>query len=510
MKVMSMKDSCGKVYLVGAGPGDPGLLTVRGRECLLEADLVIYDYLANATLLEFSPRAALIYVGKQKSNHTLPQEEINRLMVHHARAGKVVVRLKGGDPFVFGRGGEEALELASQGIPFEVVPGVTSGIAAAAYGGIPVTQREVSRSVTLVTGHHSSKGDGAGLGLANLGKEGTLVFYMGLSNLASIVQELKGIGRGGDTPAAVIEWGTFGRQRTITGSLDTIEAQATAAQVKTPAVCVVGEVVRFHEQLSWFECRPLHGIRFMVTRARAHPSKLVHELRALGGDVFEFPTQEVEPVDQADFETTGWDWIILTGVNAVEMLIHLLQSQGKDARDLAQVKLCVIGASTRDALRKYFLKPDFAPATYDASQIVTGMEREGGSMEGKKMVIPHSDIVDSALPESMRARGALVTELTTYTMGQPKDASMRASSLADYAPHLVVFTSSAAVKGLCGILEDDQLDELKNTASFAAMGPVTAKAALQMGIDISVEPEEHTVRELLKAIEMWAASMKAT
>ncbi len=254
-----MSEAIGKVYLVGAGPGDPGLLTLRGKECLTLADVVVYDYLANPELLVHAPTAEHIYVGKQKSNHTLPQDEINRLMVEKAQEGKCVVRLKGGDPFMFGRGGEEALALQANGVPFEAVPGVTAGIAAPAYAGMPVTHRGMSRSITLITGHHSREGGQQGLNLAGIAREGTLAFYMGVTNLPAIVEELLEAGRPATTPAAMIEWGTFPKQRTVTGTLESIEDDVRAANLGPPAIFVVGEIVGLGESLAWFQGGTLRG-----------------------------------------------------------------------------------------------------------------------------------------------------------------------------------------------------------------------------------------------------------
>jgi len=344
------------IYLVGSGPGDPGLFTVKGVECLRRADAVVYDRLAPQALLAHAhPGAELIYVGKRPGEPTMAQEAINALLVELGRAGKTVVRLKGGDPYVFGRGGEEALELERAGLPFEVVPGVTSGIAAPAYAGIPVTHRGVSTSVAFVTGHEDpAKGepDVDWKGLAN-GAE-TLVLYMGVGRLAEITDELIAGGRDPGTPVACIRWGTLPEQQTVTATLETIADKVAEANLKPPAITLVGDVVALREEgLDWFERKPLFGRRVVVTRARTQAGELSRELEALGAEVFEFPTIEIrppedfDPLDEAIRALDSFDWIVFTSVNGVEAFVKRLQHRGLDLRAVPRrTKLAAIGPAT--------------------------------------------------------------------------------------------------------------------------------------------------------------------
>ena len=468
-----MSAALGKVFLIGAGPGDPGLITVRGRACLEHAEVVIYDNLANDALLEYAPNAERIFVGKSTGHHTLLQDEINQLLLREAQRVSRVVRLKGGDPFVFGRGGEEALFLTQQGIPFEVVPGVTAGIGVPAYAGIPVTHRGVSGSVTLLTGHEDSHSGALGVDLAQLATQGTLIFYMGVKSLPRVVNELVRLGRTPDTPVAVIEWGTFARQRTIRGRLDSIHDMCLQENVVPPALVVVGAVTQLSDSLSWFENRPLYGKRIAVTRARTQASELVVLLRELGADVFEFPTIEIErvPAPPDLGPVSDYDWIVLTSVNGVDMLFERLDALGRDARDLAGVKLCVIGSATREAVHKRFLRCDLMPENYVAESLLAALETHAGTLAGKRFLLPRADIARSFLPKELRARGAEVTELVAYRTVKPGASETLADALVSYAPDCVTFTSSSTARNFCEIMGEKRLAALLPKTAFASIGP---------------------------------------
>lgn len=502
----------GRVYLVGAGPGDPDLITVRGRECLERADVVIHDALANYVLLDYAPRAEKIFVGKTADSHTLLQDEINRLLLDWAGRVSCVVRLKGGDPFVFGRGGEEALFLAEHGVAFEVVPGVTAGLGAAAYAGVPVTHRGMAAGVALITGHAAEEGEGLQLELEHLALQSTLVFYMGVRNLPRIVDDLLGLGRAPDTPVALIEWGTYPRQRTVTGVLSTICARCADEDVQAPAVIVVGAVAALHDPLNWFERRPLSGIRVAVTRAQTQAADMVRHLRALGAEILEFPTIEIVPVEPADdMDYVGnYDWVVLTSVNAVDMLFDRLESLGQDARDLAGVRLCVIGSATADAVRKRFLRIDLMPKRYVAEDLFAALSRREDSLQGRRFLLPRADIARSFLPQALRDQGAEVTELVTYRTVVPETSGAAADAVAAFAPHVVTFTSSSTARNFCELLGPDRLDRVKAGATFATIGPITARTARELGFEPVIEAARHDVPGLIQAILEWAARRAAT
>lgn len=497
-----MSASQGKVYLVGAGPGDAGLITVRGKECLEHADVVFYDSLANPALLEYAPTAEHVFAGKATDKHTLTQLEINELLVTHARAGKRVVRLKGGDPFVFGRGGEEALALAAAQVPFEIVPGVTAGIAAPAYAGIPVTHRGASTSVTLITGHDEQALELGEIDLANISLHGTLVFYMSVKNLPIITRKIIAMGRGGSTPVAVISSGTFPKQRSVVGTLADIHDKCVQAGVTPPAVVVVGEVAALHDELAWFESLPLFGKKIVVTRARAQASELVRQLHDLGADIFEFPTIEVEPakIDESFGNIGDYDWVVLTSVNGVEMLFERLEELGCDARDLAGVKLCVIGSATAEALHKRFLKVDLMPEKYVAEELMGALAAREGDLAGKRFLLPRADIARSFLPEELRKRGAEVKELVAYRTVAPRSTDERAEALLAYKPDLVTFTSSSTARNFYEMIGVARVERVKQTAAFASIGPITAKTATELGMPVTIQPETHDIPHFVDAI----------
>ncbi|RQW77595.1 MAG: uroporphyrinogen-III C-methyltransferase, partial [Geobacter sp.] len=375
-----MRDSTNKgyVYLIGAGPGDPGLITVKGRECIARADVILYDYLANKLLLQnASANAELIYAGKVGGAHNREQSQINELLVAKALEGKVVARLKGGDPFIFGRGGEECEALVEAGIPFEVVPGVTAGIGAPAYAGIPLTHRNVTTSVAFVTGHEHPGKEVSEIDWERLSVgSGTIVFYMGVKNLPYIVTHLLEHGRGAETPVALIRWGTRPEQEVLIGTLADIAEKARLAAFKAPAITVVGEVVKLREQLRWFDNRPLFGKGIMVTRAVDQAGQFVEVLAAYGAHVHECPTIEIIPpenpsgLDEAIAGLAGFHWLIFTSANAVKYFFARLSASGLDSRAIGPCRVCAVGPKTAEALTPYGIMPDLIPADYKGEGVI--------------------------------------------------------------------------------------------------------------------------------------------
>ncbi|MDY0042361.1 MAG: uroporphyrinogen-III C-methyltransferase, partial [Desulforhabdus sp.] len=405
--------SLGKVYLVGAGPGDPGLLTLRGQEVLQQAEVVIYDYLANEEFLQYAPaEAEKIYVGKKGGDHTLGQDEINQLLLEKGR-DKVVVRLKGGDPFVFGRGGEEAEELVAEGIPFEVVPGVTAAVAVPAYAGIALSHRDYTASMAFITGHERDDKDESKINWEKLSTAvGTLVFFMGVKNLAEICRQLVTHGRSERTPVAVIRWGTTPQQKTVVGTLRDIVERVSQEGIKPPAIIVVGEVVELREKLNWYESRPLFGRRVVITRAREQASDFKSQLKALGAQCIEFPTIEIqpppswEPLDKAVRNLSDYHWIIFTSVNGVRFFMGRLNSAGFDVRELKGISLAAIGPKTAEALGDFGLRADLVPPEYRAEAILEGLKKENpGSL---RFLLPRAMASRDVLPDTLREWGAQV------------------------------------------------------------------------------------------------------
>jgi len=498
------------VSLVGAGPGDPGLLTLRGAEALSEADVVVYDYLANPVLVEHAAKdAERIYVGKKAGSHTLSQDEINDLLVDVARAGRHVVRLKGGDPFVFGRGGEEALALVAAGIDFEVVPGVSSAIAAPAYAGIPVTHRGLSTSLAVITGHEDPDKAESGIDWARLAcGVDTLIFLMGLGNLPDIVAQLVAHGRPPDTPAALVRWGTLSRQETVSGTLADIVDRVRAAGLKPPAVTIVGQVAGLRDQvaaLRWFENRPLFGQRVLVTRTRQQASALSSRLRALGAEPVELPTIEIgppldwAPLDQAiaALPSPGFDWIVFTSVNGVDAFFERLTWAGRDARALAGARLAAIGPATAASLALHGLRADRVPTEYIAEAVAASL----GDVAGSRVLLPRADIARAALAGVLRDGGATVVEVDAYRTLQPQvDAGQLAPLLASIT--LATFTSSSTVRNLAAMARaaDLHLPDVLAAATIACIGPITAATARDEGLPVHVVAQDYTIDGLIDAI----------
>lgn len=499
--------SKGVVYLVGAGPGDAKLITVKGLECIQKSDTIIYDRLVNIRLLAFAPaNAEIIYVGKSPERHTLRQTEINRLLVDKAIKGKTVTRLKGGDPFVFGRGGEEAEALFEEGITFEIVPGVTSAIAAAAYAGIPVTHRDFTSTLAIITGNEDPLKDDSSIDWAKISTgAGTLVFLMGMANLPHITKQLMDNGRSPETPAALVRWGTRPQQRTLVGTLADISRKAASEGFKNPAIIIVGEVVSLREKLNWFEKKPLFGKRILVTRAREQASVLSEALEELGAEPLEFPTisvtepEDYKPLDLAIKDLTKYKWVIFTSVNGVEQFFRRMHYNNRDIRDLCGAKLCAIGPKTRDALGKYGLLVDYVPNEFRAEEILK--ELQGKVAAGDKILLPRADIARKVLPEALTGLGALVDEVTAYrTLPGAAQAGPILEMLKTGEINVITFTSSSTVRNFVDMLGAGDISSLLSGVTVACIGPVTAATAREMGVRVDLVAEEYTIEGLISAI----------
>jgi uroporphyrinogen III methyltransferase/synthase len=496
----------GIVYLVGAGPGDPGLLTIRGRELLRSCDDVVYDALVNEEMLtaELGDRdVERHFVGKRGgTGASARQDEIGALLVRLARDGRRIVRLKGGDPFVFGRGGEEAQALVRAGIAFEVVPGVTAGIAAPAYAGIPITHRAVATAVTFVTGHEDPEKDASSTDWRALARSGaTLVLYMGVRTLPDVVRELLDGGREPNTPAAVIERATYPSQRVITGTLATIAEQARDANVVAPAITIVGEVVRLREEIEWFERRPLAGKRIVVTRARAQASSLSARLRELGAEVIEMPAIRIEPLDHEPLyraldALSDYDWVVFTSQNAVELVWRAMRGRGLDARSLGRARLAAIGRATADALFERGLTADVVPEQFVAESLVEALRRREDVASRRVLLAGAADARD-VLPSGLRALGAKVDEIPIYrTVLDGRGAATVAARLSAGEIDLVTLTSSSTAQLFVDAVGPDEA----RAAPAASIGPVTSRTARSLGLRVDIEAGEATIAGLVEAI----------
>lgn len=499
----------GKVYLVGAGPGDPGLLTIKGKECLSEADVVIYDYLANNTFLEYAKdEAELIYVGKKAGSHTMSQARINGLIIDRASKGQIIVRLKGGDPFIFGRGGEEAQDLIKAGVDFEVVPGVTSAISVPAYAGIPLTHRDHTSTVAFITGHEDPLKEKSDIAWDKLATgAGTLVFLMGVGNLPKIAEQLIGHGRSPDTPVAVIRRGTLPEQTTLVGNLENIARLAKENQIRPPAIIVVGEVVRLREELNWFETKPLFGKRIVVTRAREQASEFLRALSLLGAECIEFPTIEVispeswESLDRAIKALDEYDWLLFTSVNGVKFFLKRLEFLGKDIRDLKGIKIGVIGPKTASIWHGMGIKPDLMPDEYRAEAVVESFEKLG--ISGAKILIPRAVKAREVLPEQLRQAGANVDVVHAYqTISPDHDTGRVRELLMRGSIDMVTFTSSSTVTNFVDMFKSEGQEMHKWMARIvvACIGPITAKTAQDNGFQVDLIPTEYTIERLTLSI----------
>ena len=503
------------IYLVGSGPGDPGLFTIKGVRCMEEADAVVYDRLAPEALLKHAkPEAESIYVGKRPGNPTMSQGEINDLLVELGRAGKTVVRLKGGDPYIFGRGGEEALALIEAGLPFEVVPGVTSGVAAPAYAGIPVTHRNVSTSVVFVTGHEDPTKGRSDVDWARIAKGAdTLVLYMGVGRLKEISTELVAAGRSPETPVACVRWGTVPEQRTVTGTLEDIAERVAEADLKPPAITVVGDVVALREAgLDWYERRPLFGRRVVVTRARAQAGELSVELERLGAEVCEFPTIQIRapedfgPLDAAIRDLDSFGWIVFTSVNGVEAFLERLWHHGLDLRAVPRrAKGAAIGPATAQRIEEVGLRVDVVPEEYRAEALIEVLETD--SIAGKRVLIPRAKVAREILPDKLREAGAEVVVPPAYESAPSSEGKNElARRIGAGEVDCVTFTASSTVENFVGAFGPGEAVGLLAETRVVCIGPITAETARGHGLRVDTEAEEYTIPGLVEAVvDLFAA-----
>ena len=496
----------GKVYLVGAGPGDPGLITVKGAQALAAAQVVVYDRLLDPSLVGLAPALAeRVFVGKERGRQALTQVEINALLVAEGSAGRTVVRLKGGDPFVFGRGGEEALALAEAGVRFEVVPGVTSAVAAAAYSGIPVTHRGISTAVTIVTGSEDpSKGETSTDWSALAKTGGTLVVLMGWAALQGIAKILQDNGMDSSTPVALVQWGTWNRQRTVTGTLADIAAKGTEAGIGAPVITIIGEVARLREDIGWFDRRPLWGKRVLVTRSRTQASRLIELLKDLGAEAVELPSIEIGPLNDygeldralASAGEASGRWVIFASVNSVEYVWERLRTLGKDARYFAGATVGAIGPATARALRERGIEPDFIPRRSVSEDVLA--ELSDLDWKGRLVLLPGSAIGRDALAVGLADLGADVRRVDAYRNVRPEGIEARARTAFQRGIDVVTFTSSSTVRNLLDILGEDR--DLLDHCLIACIGPITAATAEESGLTVDILAAEHNVEGLADAL----------
>lgn len=503
---MAEKKKQGRCYLVGAGPGDLGLVTLRARELIERAEVVVYDYLCNPEMLAWAPAAAeIIYAGKKAGAHTLKQDEINALLVEKTRAGLAVVRLKGGDPFLFGRGGEEALALANAKLVFEVVPGVTSAIAAPAYAGIPVTQRGLTSHVTFFTGHEDPEKAESSIDFGALAKlGGTQVMLMGVERIEVIAQQMRESGVRGDLPVALVRWGTTGRQNVLRGTLENIAARVLEENFEPPAVAVFGEVVSLGKELAWHDARPLSGKRIVVTRTRKQAGALSSRLRDLGAEVIELPTIRIEPPqDLRAFaelvqDSHSYDWLIFTSPNGVSAFFEMFYKLYDDARDLGGARIAAIGPATAARVREFHLKVDLQPDEYVAEGVVRAFKKEG-DIENLRILIARAEEARDLLTKELSAMGAIVDVAIAYrTVAETDDRTEARTRLAEQGADMITFTSSSTVENFLAL-------GLPWPAGLqvASIGPITSKTARARGLAVAVEATRYDVPGLVDAISRY-------
>ena len=508
------------VYLVGAGPGDPGLLTLKAKRCLEQADVVVYDYLVDQRILAYArPQAELIYAGKRSGSPSMSQADINRLIVDRAHQGQTVVRLKGGDPFLFGRGGEEAQELVEADLAFEIVPGVTSALAVPAYAGIPLTHRDHASAVAIVTGHKEVWDTAPHLNWATLaGVGGTLVFLMGTRQLRNNMQRLMRHGLSGHTPVALIRWGTRPDQDVLVGTVETIADLVEQRGFEPPAVAVVGQVVELRQQLRWFETKPLFGRRIVVTRPRLQAGGFVEQLEQHGAAVVQFPTIETVPVaasdrlDAALDALPSYDWAIFTSVNGVRYVFERLAERRLDIRSLAGVRLAAIGPETARALEARHVRVEAVPTEYRAEALLPVL----GDVAGQRILLPRATQARDILPKALRAAGAEVDEIGVYQTVRPTTRTAQLRELLRAGQiDLITFTSSSTVRNFMAAFADQDADQnadqdvpaltrifrpLLGTTALGCIGPITAETARSYGLRVSIQPQEYTIAAFSQAI----------
>ncbi len=494
----------GKVYIVGAGPGDPGLITVKGVRCIQEAEVIIFDHLVSEDLLRYAKAdVCLLYAGKQGGDHTLSQEEINERLVAEASQGRVVTRLKGGDPFIFGRGGEEALVLAAAGIPFEIVPGVTSAIAVPAYAGISLTQRGYTSTLAFVTGHEDPTKEQSDIDWHSLAGIGTLVFLMGVKNLPQITESLIANGKSAETPAALIRWGTTPEQKTLTGKLGDIARKAEETRFSPPSILVIGEVVGIREQLNWFEQKPLFGKGIVITRPELQSESFADLLQGLGARVIHFPTIRIVPpaswdsCDNALNKLDSYQWIVFTSANGVRFFFQRLGESGRDIRDLKGIRLCTIGPATAEALEAMGLRVDLVPDEYISEGVVRAFADQ--DIRGLRILLPRAETARDIIPEGLTGQGAQVDVVTVYrTISSGGKKAELGAFMKQGHVDVITFTSPSTVAGFMEIMGKDFI--LPAKVKIAAIGPVTAAAVKKAGLPIHILQATYTIPGLVEGI----------
>lgn len=507
----------GKVYLVGAGPGDIGLMTVKGMRCLQRADVVVYDFHLNAQVLNYISHAAeFIYAGKRGGHHAMTQDEINRTLVEKAKEGKFVCRLKGGDPFVFGRGGEEAEALAHNNIEFEVIPGVSSAIAAPAYAGIPLTHRLYSSSFAVVPGYEDITKEESAVDWAKLATGvGTLVILMAVKNIEVLVRKLIENGRNPETPVAIVRWGTRADQKTIVSTLKDIVSEAKEWEVMPPAVVVVGEVVRLRETLMWYEKKPLFGQRILATREHAAGFEALEEL---GAEVMEFPTIEIQPpvdysgLDAAIGNVHTYNWLIFTSANGVRYFFKRLFELYTDIRELKGIKICAIGTKTAAEIKKYGIRVDMVPEGFNAEGLIEAFIKQQSAisiqhsakdsqlLRGMRFLLPRAEVARETFPDKVRVLGGEIDVPVAYRAVKPEHKGVRLRRfLREGRITIATFTSAATFNNFMEIMDDEAYELLKGV-QIAVIGPVTAKAVEKAGLKVGIMPEEATIEAMVGEI----------
>jgi uroporphyrinogen III methyltransferase/synthase len=499
----------GVVYLVGAGPGDAGLMTLRGAELLARADVVVYDALVNADLLKLAPKEAeVIFGGKRAKDHAIPQEELNTLLVKKAKEGKTVVRLKGGDPYTFGRGGEEAEELGAAGVRFEVVPGVSSISAAPNYAGIPITHREHCSSFTVITGHEDPTKPESSIDWSLVAKDkGTKVILMAMERIAEIARTLISHGMSPDTPVGMVRWGTTGHQKSIHGTLGTIEKVITENKFGAPAVTVIGNVVRLRKKLNWFEKRPLFGQRIVVTRTREQASELSRQLLELGAEVLEIPTIKIEPPDnKGDLKDAlialhEYDWVVFTSPNGVTTFFDYFFKAFDDLRDIGGVKIAAVGPATAAKLKELHLKVDAMPDEYVTAKVAKALT-DFESIDNLRILLMRAEIANPELPKELESLGAIVDDVASYrTVPETEDRNGAATKMLESGADWITFTSSSTVENFHARFNLPELLKRFPRMKIASIGPETTKTIKALGLDPTVEAKPHNIPSLLNAIK---------
>lgn len=496
------------IYLIGAGPGDPSLITLKAVDILRRADVIVYDALANKTLLNYAKKdAEIIYVGKVADNHALPQAEINSLLIKKAQENKVVARLKGGDPYIFGRGGEEAEALVQAGIEFEEIPGITSTIAAPAYAGIPLTHRDMVSSVIFVTGHENPLKGTSSVNWNALAQSGaTLVFVMGVKNLANICERLQKEGLDPQTPAAIIYRGTTSRQRSLIASLESLPQKALAAGFTNPSVIVVGEVVSLNAKLNWFEKKPLFGKTVVITRAREQASELASLLEDAGASVLQCPTIKIsefssqEGLEEVFPKLSSYQWIFFTSANAVRIFFAFLEKKHCDARALAQSKIMAIGPATAEALHHYGIRADLIPERFVAESVVESFLAQNQDYANLHVLLPRAKEARDVLPDRLREAGCTVDVIPVYeTVADNSEKEEIEAKIREGAISCITFTSSSTVRNFLKAIPADLLKHHPEVR-LACIGPVTANTLREHGLSSQIQPEDYTIKALAEAL----------